>query len=514
MPSMNRRPLPSALAPRPARGLAALAFALTVVACGAPADPGAFDLVIQGGRVLDPETGLDAVRHVGIRDGTIAAISESPLEGRDTLAAAGRVVAPGFIDLNTYQHGDALFRLRVADGTTTVLMLEGGAVDVPAYYAGLAGTALAHYGTAVDHQTLRRIAAGDTTVELHLGMPDWPGLNAVRAMPELDDRALEAEELDTLAVLVERGLEAGALAVSFGVQYTPGATHTEVLRMVRLAADHGAPAHLHGRDFHTVREWGDIYEIIATAAITGTAVHLSHLQSMHGGFTGEALTLFEGARARGLRVGTDCYPYIASATFIDWGDPDAWRAWPDERFHRMEWPSTGERLTRESYARYRAQGGLVIFHPEDPESREQAVRECLAHPLAMIASDGAWDSGRTHPRVAGTNARVLGRYVRDEGVLTLMEAVRKLSLEPARYLEERVPEMARKGRLQPGADADIVVFDPETVQDRATYAQPTLPSAGIDAVLVGGVPVLLDGVILEGRFPGGPVRGPTAGGGP
>ena len=482
-----------------------LLFGLALVA---PVTAQPYDLILAGGRVMDPETGLDAIRHVGITDGAIRAVSETPLEGREVIDASGLVVAPGFIDLNTYQHGDDLFRLRAADGVTSVLNLESGAVDVAAYYDALDGQALLHFGTAIDHQELRRIAQGDTALEVVNGVADWPGINETRTMPELDRLPLTEAETDTLAVLVERGLHEGAIAIGFGIAYTPGATHSEILRMFEVAARHEASAHIHVRNFDRTREWGELYEVLAGALRWGGDLHIKHLQAFYGSYTAQALDFIERGREHGLSITTECYPYTAGSTFIDSALFDDWEQWPDEAFQRYEWAATGERLTRETFARYRAEGGIVVIHPRDEVQQETAVRTCLAHPLPMIASDGAWDSGHTHPRVSGTNSRVLGRYVREEGVLTLMDALRKMSLAPAQHLERRAPAMRRKGRVQIGADADLVVFDAEMILDRATYRNPLLPPIGIEAVLVGGVPVVRSGVIQEGVYPGQPIRAP------
>jgi dihydroorotase len=189
---------------------------------------------------------------------------------------------------------------------------------------------------------------------------------------------------------------------------------------------------------------------------------------------------------------------IQSALFDDW------QTWPDERFALHQLVSTGQRLTRDSFAKARAEGGTVIIHGRS----EAQTRTAIVSPLSMVASDGFIENGRGHPRTSGTYAKVLGRYVRDEGAIPLMEAVRRMTIAPARRLEARVPAMANKGRIKVGADADLTVFDPATVLDRATYENGAIHSAGIPYVVVGGELVVDNGNVTTAR-PGRGVRAPV-----
>ena len=163
---------------------------------------------------------------------------------------------------------------------------------------------------------------------------------------------------------------------------------------------------------------------------------------------------------------------------------------------------TGERLARDSFERFRQEGGEVIIHSRTPEM----TRIAIGNPLTMIASDGYIVAGMGHPRTSGTYSRVLGKYVREEEVLTLMEALRKMTIEPAQRLESYVPTMADKGRLRAGADADITVFDAATVIDRATYTDPTIPSNGVAYVMVNGTLVVDGGELVPDARPGRAVR--------
>ena len=250
--------------------------------------------------------------------------------------------------------------------------------------------------------------------------------------------------------------------------------------------------------------FGGFQEVLADAAATGAALHVVHIQSTSGPNVVHELDMIRGPRARGLDVTTEAYPYNHGMTEIQSATYDNREKEPDSFFASLLWPATGENLTRESFLRYRKTGGWVIRPLTTPE----LVRAAILDPLTMIASDGILDGGKGHPRTAGTFARILAQYVREESALPLMDALRKMTLMPAQRLEKRVPAMRDKGRLRAGADADITVFDPATVRDASTYTQPALQSLGMRYVLVNGVMVVADGKVQAGVAAGREVRAP------
>ncbi len=449
--------------------------------------PPGLEMVIAGGRVLDPESGLDAVRDVGIQGGRIRVISDTALRAPVVLDARGLVVAPGFIDLHAHGQTPENWRLQALDGVTTALELEVGTEDVDRWYAEREGKAPINYGVSAGHIRVRMVVMGDTARGL---LPSGPGAN----QPATPDQIAQ------MKALLERGLARGAVAVGFGPTYTPAATRWEILEMFRVAARYGASAHIHVRG--GTDSLVGFEEAIAAAAVTGAPLHIVHLNSVSTAATPKTLQLIAEARARHLDVTTEAYPYTAGMTEIQSALFDNWREQPDDWFGRLQWVATGERLTRETFPRYRRQGGPVILF----NNTEEMVRLAIASPLTMIASDGGLQDGKGHPRTAGTYARVLGRYVREQQALTLMAALRKMSLMPAQRLEFRVPAMRDKGRIKVGADADVVVFDPQTVSDRSTYPHPADPSIGFKYVLVGGVPVVRAGRFDESVKPGKPIR--------
>lgn len=455
-----------------------------------------FDTVIRNGRVIDPESGLDGIRSVGIQGGVIRAVSSEPLEGRDVVDATGLVVTPGFIDLHWHGVLPASHRYQAMDGVTASFELEVGVLDVDRWYAEREGREPIHYGAAIGHIPVRMAVKGDRGEFL----PSGPGAKA----------GVTPDELADIVGRIDHGLRRGAVAVGLGVVYTPAAQTWELLEVFRLAARYNTFTHVHVRGASSAagagadREAG-LLEVIALSASTGAPVHVAHIQSSGQGSTGRMLGIIAEARQRGIDVTTECYPYTAGATRIESFLFDSWYDRPDADYAKLQWVRTGERLTRDAFRRYREEGGLVLIHA----NTEDVIRTAVAHPLTMIASDG-FDvaPGEGHPRSAGTFSRVLGRYVREAGLISLPEAIRKMTLEPARRLEGRVPSMRNKGRIREGADADITVFDPTRIIDRATFEQPAQFSEGIVQVLVEGRFVVRDGRLDDTATPGRAIRAP------
>lgn len=475
-----------------------LAFAALV---SFPAPAGAnetFDVVLKGGRVIDPETGLDATRDVGIRGDTIATVSTEPLQGKRIIDASGLVVAPGFIELHQHGFEQDSYRLLALDGVTTALELEIGVPDIERFKKAHSGQAPIHFGASASLLP-SRLRAWDLPVPASLLGPE--AAVVPKSGPATNDPATPAQ-LDRVLARLRSEVEAGALGIGIGLEYAPGTTRHELIEIFRLAKSLDVPVFVHARS-SGLREPGSgieaVTELVGAAAITGASLHVVHVNSICMKDALECIAMMAGARERGLDFTTEAYPYTVAMTLINsaYFNP-GWREKRGLDYDDIEIPETGERLTKERFdALYSATEGRFILIHVNPDSVVDAV---MAEPSVMVASDGV----SLHPRGAGTRARVLSRYVRDQKSLSLVDAIRKMSLMPARRLERLNPEAKRLGRIQEGARADIAVFDPETVEDRATFRAPTEASVGVRYVLVAGTLVVDGGRFVEGVAPGQP----------
>ena len=454
-----------------------------------------YDLVIANGRVMDPESGLDGVRNVGITGGKIAAISGETLQGKERIDATGLVVAPGFIDLHEHGQEPRNYQFQAHDGVTTSLELEVGTADVDAWYAKREGKSLINFGVSAGHIPVRMKVFSD------------PGT----FVPTADGahRAATTEQIAQMRADIERGLQRGALAVGMGINYTEAASHEEILEMFRAAAKYHASVHVHLRYAGILEPQNGlagIEEVIAAAAATGAPLHVVHITSMGLAATPQLIAAVSGAQKQGLDVTTECYPYTAGSTSLESAvfDP-GWQERQGISYHDIQWTATGERLTAETFDKYRKVGGTVVIF----SIPENMVRTALGNPIVMVASDGMPITGaKVHPRGQATFSRVLGHYVREEKVLDLMTALRKMTLMPAQRLEKRAPMFLNKGRIRVGGDADITIFDPTRVIDKATFEEPLRYSEGIEFVLVNGVPVVKNGKLVDNIFPGKAARAP------
>ncbi|WP_255620789.1 amidohydrolase family protein [Pseudonocardia sp. DSM 110487] len=485
-----------------------------------------YDLVLSRGRVIDPESGLDAVRDVGIAGDTVREIG-SDLAGTVTVDVSGLVVSPGFVDLHSHSQDVPGQRLQALDGVTTALELEAGAFPVEHAYRRAAGEGRpVNYGFSTSWAAARmHVLAGAPAVAdldqllAHVGDPRWQA-------------AAAPGDVDRIIGLLEADLAVGALGIGVLLGYAPGTDPAEYLAVAALAARHGVPTYTHARDLveadpHVAVDGAE--EIVRAAGETGAHMHYCHLNSTSGRHVDRVLALVEKVRREGSTVTTEAYPYGAGMTGIG----AAFLA-PELLHRRGLTPSSighlalGRRISdADELRRVREEdpGALAFVHQTD-ESDPAAfgvVQRALAFPDAAVASDAIaplWPAGQrdplrwplppqvaTHPRTAGTFARTMRLLVRELGLLSLPEAVRRCTLVPARIVQEAAPAMRRKGRLQLGCDADVTVFDPETVSDRSTYTDTTRPSTGIRHVLVGGRFVVRDGVLDTGALPGRAVRG-------
>lgn len=465
-----------------------------------------FDLVLEGGRVIDPETNLDAVRNIGIKNGRITEISTVQLHGKENIDVSGLVVAPGFIDMHVHGISNKEQEYQVHDGVTTALELEIGVPFLGAWYKHRQSKALINYGASVSWPYKRAEVMHDSEASLaeigaEINKNGWSPTKLESSISLTTNyTALPSNQMPDMLKKIESSLENGALGIAIPIGYLPGAKREEVYRLYEMAGALQIPIYTHVRNGGTIA----IQQAISNAVLTNAPLHIVHVNSMALDEIELAIEMVNTAQKRGFDITTEMYPYTAGSTGIASAIfDDGWQERLGIGYQDLQWVSTGERLTEGSFNAYRKKGGTLILHIMKPEW----IRAGIATEGTIIASDGMHYAKLAHPRTAGTFSRVLGKYVREEQVLSLSEAIEKMTLLPAKRLEKVSPMMRFKGRIQVGVDADITIFDPNSIIDKATFEKGLEFSQGVHFVLVSGKLVLKGGKILKNTFPGEAIYG-------
>jgi len=512
-----------------------LTVAVAAVLLPATTSAAEYDLVILNGRVMDPQTNFDGVRNVGIRDGKITAVTKKAIKGVEAIDASGHVVAPGFIDGHVHTVDIPLGqKALLRDGVTTSLDLEVGALPVDRWYADLEGKSQTNYGATVsftsaraatfDPDYLKNSKSAALVFDIYTG---------VKVTGDTFDRIPTDAETKNILKLVEEGFKQGALGVGPPVGYlVDGVTSQEMIGVQKLAGKYGRFSHVHTRFSSQEPPTSALLafqEVIASAGQFGGGVIVAHFTAQSLALTGAALDYVDELRADGVPVVLEIYPYnfgsAGNGVGADYLKPDNYQKNMGRTYSDIINTATGERLTKETYE------SLVKSNPFAPvmfyNATEADMEKGLAHPDVLVGCDcfpfadsngkfvsdwdTPWDKANTHPRTVGAHGKVL-RLTREKNLMPLMTAISKMSFQYADFLANNgVPQMAHKGRIQKGADADITIFDPATVRDNSSLDQGknALPTTGIPYVVVNGTIVVKDSKVQKGVFPGKPVRMPV-----
>lgn len=465
-----------------------------------------YDVVLKGGRVMDAETGMDAIRNVGITDHTITAISVDEIRGVETIDVTGQIISPGFIDVHNHSPSPLGQMYQARDGVTTSLELEAGSYPVAAHGAYIRRKARINYGASTGHTQARMVVMSGGNHAGAQNILGAPQANIGKDNGEARTRYViaNAGEREDIGRTLEDGLLQGGIGIGLLLDYISDAVDEDELRVIfELAAQYQSPVFVHIRR-GVAGDPSGLDEVLTMAKATGAKVHICHLS--HNAMKNVTLFLekIRAARKDGVDVTTEVLPYNAGSTSI--GAAVFGRDWQkifDIKPEDVQLASTGEYFTQESFDQTRRNNpnAAIIHH----YLKEEWTRVLVAAPDVILSSDGlpvvSLDK-KVPPQGIGSFAKLLGTYARDEKLLPMMTALSKITLQPAQLLEKAAPAFRLKGRLQIGMDADITVFDPMVIKDMATYENPHQPSIGVTHLLVNGKFVIKNGDLEGGAFPG------------
>lgn len=484
-----------------------------------PASAMDYDLVINGGRVMDPETQYDEIANVGIRDGRISVITKKKIKGEEIIDATGLVVAPGFIDGQQHCLEQYAYRLMMRDGRTTIMDLEVGIFGpkVDEWYKRREGQSPINFGAAVAHE-FARAAVLD-------GFDDWQYLYTPDAINARKNSGWSMtrptlEQGNEILKLMDEGLRQGGIGIGSTVGYMrAGVSSREIFELQKLSAQYGRQIGMHFRltPGNDVDELMGIQEMLANAAALDAPAIAMHFNNPGYNLVQELLVRMRG---RGYNVWGEIYPYIAGSTALNavFLEPDVWVKTLGNKYEEtLKDVATGEFYTEQTRAE------MLKNEPTRPvlvyKMPQEAIVDWVRMPGVAIGSDGMpllpdeglqWDTPyedfpNTHPRFSGSFAKVL-RIARENSI-PLMQAVAMTSYNYAKPLGDMgLKAMQERGRIQEGMIADITIFDPETVTDNATYEKGTLPSSGIMHMVVNGIVVMRDSEPLKRFDAGQPIR--------
>jgi len=503
-----------------------LIIALNIVPAPAQTstDDDYYDVVINDGRVIDPESQLNAIRNIGITKGKIVKITEKPIKGKKIINAKNMVVAPGFIDLHAHGQTVIADRMQAFDGVTTALELESGILPIGEWYAiQEKSDRVLNYGASAAW-TFARIAEFENLE----AEADLLWFQKAFSYQDWVNNAADPSQIKRIVDQIENGIKEGALGIGINAGYSPGGGFKELMAVHNLAAKYNVPTYTHisgdfPNDPNSAAE--SIGQIVAFSTVTGSQSHICHINSSSLRDISTTKKMIMAAQEKGLPITVEAYTYGASSTTIGAAlfNPVARK---EKNITASQIELNGQPLTEEQFKRTREEtpGAIVVFKFLDMPEEEPILDESVLFPGGVIASDAMpwadkisglpvneneWPISQNafaHPRSSGTFTRLLAHWVRERQALSLSEAIAKSSLYPAQVLEKSVPQMRYKGRLQEGMDADIIIFDPDTVQDKATFTEPAQTSQGMQFVVVNGELVIKNGSLVIEARPGKAIR--------
>ena len=442
-----------------------------------------YDLVISNARVIDPETGLDSVLNIGVNGGTIEKLTGESIKGTKEIDANNKIASPGFIDLHTHSPFPYGESFQVRDGATTILDLEAGAFPSTEYGHFIKDSARANYGASTAH-ALARMKVIEGKDESYFVAKSGEAIVPGATFAQL----ASADQVEEMRQLLRTDLDNGGLGIGLLLDYMSPAVSDEELRMIfEVAKEKEVVVWAHIRRGIN----GDITglnDVLDLSQEIGTSLHICHINANSMGEIENWLKAIDEANAKGADISVELFPYTAGSTSIsaDVFSRD-WQTIFDITYEDVQWSETGEWFTKESWEdkRKNRPEGMIIHH----YMKEEWIQKGLKYPAMMVSSDATpavVEEVKANPNLAGTYTRLLAKYVRDEKILTLQDAIAKGSYYPAKRLESFAPVFKKKGRIQEGADADILVYDLNKLQDHATYTDPYQASTGWSYVIVNG----------------------------